>query len=74
MRGVSYEPYEAFCPGPMVRNWEEMKVALTNTMEGKDEYEQKRNILRKIFHKYEDGNSTQRTVNMFHEYTNHFFE
>lgn len=74
LRGVSYEPYEMFCPGAIVRNWEEMKEALLKVIEGKDEYAEKRRTVRKLLHKHEDANSTQRIIVAFNKWTKGAFE
>ncbi len=68
MRGVSYDPFEEFCPGAIVKNWEEMKKALIDVVEGVDEYKEHRARVRKLLHKYSDGNSTDRVIAYFDEY------
>ncbi len=68
MRGVSYDPFEEFCPGAIVKNWDEMKKALIDVVEGVDEYKEHRARVRKLLHKYSDGNSTDRVIAYFDEY------
>lgn len=61
-RGLSYSPYEYFCPGEIVKNEKEMMKALDDTLLGKDTYSYKRKYLIEIFHKYKDNQSSQRVV------------
>ena len=68
MRGVSYDAFEEFCPGAIVKNWDEMKKALIDVVEGVDEYKEHRARVRKLLHKYSDGNSTDRVIAYFDEY------
>ena len=59
-RGLSYEPYESFCPGIIVKDENSMMLALKDVVENRDAYLDKREHLADIFHKYKDGNSSKR--------------
>lgn len=61
-RGMSYEPYDEFCPGRIVTSSEEMFEAMKEVARGIDKYEEKRQRLIRVFHKYPDGNSAKRFV------------
>lgn len=64
-RGVSYSPYEFFCPGAVVKNASEMMNELTRVQNNSDPYEEKRKALLNVFHKYPDGRSTERVMDYF---------
>ena len=66
-RGLSYEPYEDFCPGRIVTNTAQLQSALEDLAKGVDGYEEKRQRLMRLFHKYPDGNSANRCVAYFCE-------
>lgn len=59
-RGLSYEPYDLFCAGEIVKNEEELIGALEHVVYGKDLYRERRREMTKIFHKYTDSDSVQR--------------
>ena len=64
-RGLSYYPYEEFCPGAIVTNAEEMMKELDFLSKGIDSNKEKRERLIKIFHKYPDNGSTERLIEYF---------
>ena len=64
-RGLSYYPYEEFCPGAIVTNAEEMMKELDLLSKGIDSNKEKRERLIKIFHKYPDNGSTERLIEYF---------
>ncbi|MBO4693933.1 MAG: CDP-glycerol glycerophosphotransferase family protein [Clostridia bacterium] len=66
-RGMSYEPYDEFCPGVIVKNAEEMLVALNDIANDKDISREKRQRLVRLFHKYSDNKSSKRAINFFCE-------
>ena len=68
-RGVSYEPYESFCPGTIVRNANEMFFALENVVNGKDVSQRKRRELLPLFHKNSDNKSAARMVDFLCDLT-----
>lgn len=61
-RGLSYEPYEYFCPGEIVTTSSEMYKALNNVLNKTDKYEGKRSQICRILHKYNDNKATERAV------------
>jgi len=64
-RGLSYEPYDEFCPGAVVNNSFEMMEELTNFVQGIDHYKEKRIRLSRIFHKNMDKLSSERIISYF---------
>ena len=64
-RGMSYEPYIDFCPGEIVKNEAEMIKALNDFSNGLDSCVEKRQRLMRLFHKYSDSQSTERTIKYF---------
>lgn len=67
VRGLSYEPYENFCPGIIVKNQREMMNALNELKNNIDSSAEKRRNLLNVFHKYPDGNSENRLIKYFCE-------
>lgn len=64
-RGMSYDPYYEFCPGEIVKNYEQLIQAMKNIIEGKDLYGEKRKFIKKLIYKYADFNSTDRIIEYF---------
>ena len=64
-RGVSYYPYEDFCPGGVVTNADEMMSELNRLLNNIDYYKEKRERLLKMFHKYSDNRSSERVIDYF---------
>lgn len=62
--GFLLEPYDYWTPGPKCCNIQSVIEELEKINSGKDEYKEKRNELKKIFHKYSDSNSCERIVEM----------
>lgn len=60
--GFLFEPYDFWTPGEKVYNYDELKLSIKNILDGKDEYKDKRSEITSIFHKYKDGNSTERVL------------
>ena len=58
-----YYNYEEITPGPKAKNWSEVLQCIKETIEYPDKYKDQRAKLRKLFHKYRDGNSSQRVFN-----------
>lgn len=61
-RGMSYEPYEEFCPGQIVQNCSQLLQAMDNIIQGNDPQKEKREFLKKIIFKYADFDSTSRII------------
>lgn len=60
-RGFHYE-YEEVTPGPQARDFQSLLEKLENVLRGVDKFSTERDIVRKEFFDYEDGNSTDRLV------------
>lgn len=60
VRGLSYDPYDLFCAGEIVKNEKDLIDALGHVVTGNDIYKQKRIELTRVFHKYVDAHSVER--------------
>lgn len=67
LRGLSYDPYEFFCPGDIVTGAEEMRAALESVVQGRDGYAQRRSDIRHLFFKDADAGSTARVTAHFND-------
>lgn len=68
IRGLSYQPYEKFCYGEIVKNRDELFEAIIKVIKNNDNYKYVRENNVCLFHKNIDGNSTKRAyddVNRF---------
>ena len=63
-RVLLVEPYEAWMPGEVTVTYEQLIAAIDNVLYGNDTYNEDRNRLRKITHRYFDANSTGRVLNV----------
>jgi CDP-glycerol glycerophosphotransferase (TagB/SpsB family) len=63
-RGLLLEPYEAWMPGEIALTYEELTNAISKALFGADEYRKDRERLRRISHRYEDANSTERVLRL----------
>lgn len=61
--GFLYD-YKGSLPGPFITDKVSFYNELSNIRKGLDEYSQKRRHLTDLIHKYKDGNSTKRVVNL----------
>lgn len=57
--GFYYE-YDKVTPGPKARNWKDVLNHLDDMLNRKDDYNDKRKRIKKIFNKYHDGGSSKR--------------
>lgn len=64
-RGFTYDPVESICAGPVVYRLDELLDAFNNIENNKIKYKEKRKIIRDLFFKYQDGNSTKRIFDKF---------
>lgn len=64
-RGFFIEPIESICAGHMTYNIGDLQKAIHEITEGKDPEKQKRQFLRQLFIKDNDGNSTKRIKDFF---------
>ncbi|GAB6077191.1 CDP-glycerol glycerophosphotransferase family protein [Desulfurobacterium crinifex] len=58
-----YYDYNEVTPGPKAKNWNEVLVYLKEAIENPEKYGKERERIKKIFHKYQDGNSSKRVFN-----------
>jgi CDP-glycerol glycerophosphotransferase (TagB/SpsB family) len=65
IRGLSFDPIEGICAGPIVKNKEELFLALEQVLSGMDNYEAKRTFVNTLFNKYVDSNSSKRVFDFF---------
>lgn len=63
-RGFAFEPIESVCCGDIAYNWEELKTSIVNALTGKTEYDKAYWDKFKLWHKYDDFNSTQRCYDL----------
>lgn len=61
-RGFSYDPVEAICAGPIVKNKEDFFLAIKEALSEKDEYTNHRKFINLLMNKYTDGNSSERIL------------
>jgi CDP-glycerol glycerophosphotransferase (TagB/SpsB family) len=64
-RGFSYDPVEAVCAGPIVKDRDSFFLTIKEALSGKDEYASHRNLVNSLMNKYTDGNSSERIFNFF---------
>jgi CDP-glycerol glycerophosphotransferase (TagB/SpsB family) len=58
-----YYDYDKVTPGPKARNWDEVLIYLKEAIEDPEKYRKEREKIKNIFHKYQDGNSSERVFN-----------
>jgi len=63
-RGLNLAPYERWVPGPIVSNADGLIAVLDGLLQGRDEHHQERVLARERFHRYADGNSTKRLLDV----------
>ncbi|NLL01498.1 MAG: hypothetical protein GX265_00520 [Mollicutes bacterium] len=63
-RGLLLEPYNFWTPGPKCLTQEALQVEISRSLLEEDYFKQERKLLRDIFHKYQDGNSTDRVMKL----------
>ncbi len=61
-RNILLEPYDFWTPGPKCFKQNELEREILKSIEQKDYYKKERENLKKIFHKYADNKSTERTI------------
>jgi CDP-glycerol glycerophosphotransferase (TagB/SpsB family) len=64
-RGFAFDPIEPICAGPIVKNKEELFIAIEQALLGKDEYKLSRSFVTGLIHKYTDDNSSKRILDFF---------
>ena len=61
-KGIMMEPYDAWMPGEIALNYEQLRQAISNALFGEDKYKKDRERLKRITHKYTDAKSTERVL------------
>ncbi|MDP4010208.1 MAG: CDP-glycerol glycerophosphotransferase family protein [Candidatus Shapirobacteria bacterium] len=63
IRTLLLEPYDFWAPGPKVYDQKKLEEEIVKSLKDVKYYQEERNILKNIFHKYQDNKSTERVVN-----------
>lgn len=66
-RGLLLEPYEFWTPGYKCLNQEDLQEKILLELNNPDYFREQRKIIRDIFHKYQDGNSTERVMGLIND-------
>jgi CDP-glycerol glycerophosphotransferase (TagB/SpsB family) len=61
-RGFSFNPVTDYLVGPMAVNADELFNCLSRVLQGEDSHAAQRKRMRQLFHKYADGDSTNRLL------------
>lgn len=64
VRGLSYDPYQQFCPGEIVTSWNELKDAIIDAIHNPQRYRDDRELITNLIYKYKDFESTNRVLRM----------
>lgn len=67
IRGFLLEPYEFWTPGPKCFDQESLEREILKCLSDPGYYRKEREILRDIFHKYKDGKSSERVLELIRE-------
>lgn len=67
-RGLAYD-YDLVTPGPKVFTQKEFINAIKEALDGASKYKTKREFVKKIFHKYDDGKACERIVDAMRKMT-----
>lgn len=63
-RGFLLEPYDFWAPGPKCLNQRLLQNEILRSLDDAAYYKKEREIIRNIMHKYQDGNSTERIMEL----------
>ncbi|MFD2331506.1 CDP-glycerol glycerophosphotransferase family protein [Cohnella sp. GCM10020058] len=66
-RGLMMEPYDAWMPGEITLAYNQFQKAIFDSLYGEDKFKQDRERLKRITHKYTDGNSSERVLALARE-------
>ncbi|MCW3795117.1 CDP-glycerol glycerophosphotransferase family protein [Paenibacillus sp. LS1] len=61
-RGLMMEPYDAWMPGEIALDYNQFQQAVIDSLYGDDKFKKDRARLKRITHKYADGNSSKRVL------------
>lgn len=63
-RGFLLEPYDFWTPGPKCLDQNSLQVEIIKNLNNPMYYSESRKVIRDIMHKYQDGNSTDRVIEL----------
>lgn len=63
-RGFLLEPYDFWTPGPKCLDQDTLQNEIIKSLSNPNYYKKEREIIKNIFHKYQDGNSTKRVMDL----------
>ncbi|MDF9850393.1 CDP-glycerol glycerophosphotransferase family protein [Paenibacillus sp. PastM-2] len=66
-RGLMMEPYDAWMPGEIALDYNQFQQAVSDSLFGEDKFKKDRERLKRITHKYADGNSSERVLALARE-------
>jgi CDP-glycerol glycerophosphotransferase (TagB/SpsB family) len=61
-RGLLLSPYDTWMPGPKCHDQNELQEEIGRSLSDDNYYRKERNFLRDVFHRYQDGKSTDRVI------------
>jgi CDP-glycerol glycerophosphotransferase (TagB/SpsB family) len=67
-RGFMIQPYDIWTAGPKIQNQENLQKEIINLIKDKNYFFKERQFIKKICHKYEDGNSSKRIWDFIDEF------
>jgi CDP-glycerol glycerophosphotransferase len=65
--GFLLEDYEDWTPGPKIHSYEDFKKSILEIRNGKDQFSEKRNHLRRIFHSCQTAETSEKIVSLIEE-------
>ncbi|TWI59880.1 CDP-glycerol glycerophosphotransferase family protein [Halalkalibacter nanhaiisediminis] len=69
-RGFLLDPYDFWTPGPKCLDQSTLQDEIKQSLNNKEYYKGERKIIRDIVHEYQDGNSTDRVINLINNIMN----
>lgn len=72
IRGVLLSPYDFWTPGPKVTSQDDLQKRISEIFSGKDNYAERREELKDIFFEHQDGNSSERILQVIKEKLSYF--
>ena len=66
-RGLMTEPFDAWAAGETVQDYASLKNAIHKALFDDDKFKEKRDMMRRIMHKYDDAQSTKRVLDLARE-------
>jgi len=72
IRGVLLSPYDFWTPGPKVTSQDDLEKSISEIFSGKDNYAERRKELKDIFFEHQDGNSSERILQVIKDKLGYF--